>query len=212
MADFTIVLKKVIEYTDGHIGLDDYPIFDEAYRPGLNKKIIDHFWNREIGVETIDMFLLVMKRKMNEVMPIYNQFYKSQLLVIDPLITFDTTTSTTNESTSTATNESTANSKARAVSSDTPQTQLSGNEDYASGITDNVGESVNTGEATNIDSSTGDVNTRGFSGAMSDLLLRYRETFLNIDMQVISELDECFMSVWNTNDEYFSHPDIYGWW
>lgn len=212
MAEFTMVLKDVMELSP-NIGLNDYPIFDEAYRAKLNKKITDHYMNQEIGVETIDMFILVMKRKMNEIMPIYNQFYKSQLLDVDPFLTFDTTTDTLNNATSTATNASTSNSKGRAVSSETPQTQLSENGDYATGVTDNVGESINSGEAGSSDESTGNVNTKGFSGAMSDLLLRYRETFLNIDMQIISELQECFMLVWSNNDETFtrSYYSPYGW-
>lgn len=212
MAEFTMVLKDVLELSP-NIGLNDYPIFDEAYREGLNKKIIDHYWNQEIGVETIDMFILVVKRKMNEIMPIYNQFYESQLLAIDPFLTFDTTTDTENSSISTGTNGSTSNSQGRAVSSDTPQTQLSANGDYATGITDNVGESINTGEADSADESTGLVNTKGFSGAMSDLLLRYRETFLNIDMQIIAELKECFMMIWSNNDETFSRSyySPFGW-
>lgn len=215
MAEFTMVLKRVIELSPD-IGLGEYPIFDEAYRAPLNKKIIDHYWNQEIGVETIDMFRMVMKRKMNEIMPIYNQFYESQLLAVDPFITFDTTTDTANSSTSAATNNSTANSKGRAVSSDFPQNQLSENGDYASSATDNVGETANVGSADSTDESTGTVSTRGFSGAMADLLLRYRETFLNIDMQIIAELSECFMLIWSNNDETFNRSTAlpyypFGW-
>jgi hypothetical protein len=38
-------------YSD--IGLDDYPIFQEAYRETLNNKIIRHYYTREIGAETV---------------------------------------------------------------------------------------------------------------------------------------------------------------
>lgn len=51
MPSFTIQLKEIIldDYSNvADIGLDWYPIFDETYRPGLNKKIIQHYWNREI--------------------------------------------------------------------------------------------------------------------------------------------------------------------
>lgn len=205
MAEFTMYLKEVIENTDGHIGLDDYPIFDAAYRAPLNKKIEDHFLNREIGVETVDMFVFAVKRKMNEIMPLYNQFYQSQLLIVEPFITFDSSTESSNQAESIAENASTSNSVARTVQSDMPQTQLAGNEDYASSAADNVGESNNTGNANSSDSSLGSVNTRGFSGAMSDLLLRYRDTFLNIDMQIIAELEDCFMQLWSTGQE-FSNP------
>src|SRR4051794_4007521 len=57
MGTFTMPLKTAIELAPkGDIGLNDYPIFDEAYRPTLNKKITDRYLNREIGMETISLF------------------------------------------------------------------------------------------------------------------------------------------------------------
>lgn len=212
MPEFTVVLKDAIARRtadltiDECVGLDSYPIFDPAYRGPLNAKIIEHFQFREIGAETVEMFRVFVRRKMNEIMPLYNQFYESQILAVEPFITFDTTTDTENNSISTATNSSVAESKARAVSQDFPQTLLSEVGDYASDASNNVANSENTAEADTTDESTGSVNTRGFSGAMSDLLLRYRETFLNIDMQVIAELDVCFMGLWSNGDETFSYP------
>lgn len=217
MPEFTVVLRDAIARKpdsltrDQFVGLDSYPIFDEAYRAGLNNKIVDHFQLREIGLETVEMFRVFIRRTMNERMPIYNQFYRSQILTVDPFITFDTSTSTENNSTSTATNSSLANAKARAVNQDFPQTLLSENGDYASDAVNNVSESTSSGDADSTDESTGTVNTRGFSGAMSDLLLRYRETFINIDMQVIAELDRCFMGLWSNNDETFPHRWGYGY-
>jgi hypothetical protein len=65
MGTFTIPLKQVIALTGGtvtldpdtgisilvggNIGLGYYPIFDETYRDDLTGKIVDHYWNREIG-------------------------------------------------------------------------------------------------------------------------------------------------------------------
>src|SRR5690606_9817007 len=89
MATFTIELFKVVDITDGNIGLDSYPIWKSEYREPLNQKIIDHYHNREIGVETIDMFTFALRRRMNEVMPYYNELYKSTELEFDPLSTVD---------------------------------------------------------------------------------------------------------------------------
>lgn len=211
MPEYTVVLKDAIARKpdsltrDQYVGLHEYPIFDEAYREKLNDKIIDHFQFREIGLETVEMFRVFVQRKMNEIMPLYNQFYESETLAVDPFITFDTDTDTVNNSTSVATNSSLANAKSRAVDQDFPQTMLSENGDYASGAVNNVSDSTSSGEADSTDESIGTVNTRGFSGAMSDLLLRYRDTFLNIDMQVISELDGLFMGLWSNSDETFPH-------
>lgn len=210
MPEFTITVQEIFEIRgeDFNIGLDVYPIYDVAYRPILNKKILDHYWNQEIGLETVELFVFNLRRKMNEIMPLYNQFYTSQLLAVEPFITFDTDSTTNTESESEATNTGTSEAKTRAASSEPPQMQLSADEDYATGVTDNISEADNSATANSNETSTGTVNTRGFSGAMSDLLLRYRDTFLNIDVQIIEECRELFMGLWSNGDETFNH----GWW
>lgn len=78
MAKYTVELYALLE-NEYEIGLDQYPIFDERYRKDLNKKICDHYYYREIGQETPDRFRQMMRRTMNEIMPYYNQLYKSEL-------------------------------------------------------------------------------------------------------------------------------------
>lgn len=68
------------------LALDDYPIFDENYRSVLNNKIISHFYFREIGQETPDRFNHYLRMKMHEIMPYYNQLYKTTLIEFDPLV------------------------------------------------------------------------------------------------------------------------------
>lgn len=61
-----------------------YPIFDEAYKPELETKIINHFYTQEIGQETVGLFKQRLKTKMREIMPYYNQLYMSERLKFDP--------------------------------------------------------------------------------------------------------------------------------
>ena len=61
-----------------NIGLDEYPLFDENYRPILNQKIIDHYYFREIGFETAAHFRQRLKSKMSLIMPKYNRLYDTQ--------------------------------------------------------------------------------------------------------------------------------------
>lgn len=70
----------------------DYPIFDESYRKVLNKKILLHYYTREIGTETVGLWKLRLKTKMGEIMPYYNQMYKSELLEFNPLYDVDYST------------------------------------------------------------------------------------------------------------------------
>lgn len=73
-------IDAIIDSSKGNIFDFDYPIFDEAYRGILEKKIIRHYYTREIGAETFGLFQLYLSDKMNEIMPYYNQLYASELL------------------------------------------------------------------------------------------------------------------------------------
>ena len=71
---------------------EQYPIFDEAYRKPLNMKILRHYYTREICAETVGLWKLWLNNKMNEIMPYYNQLYRSELLKFNPLYDVDLTT------------------------------------------------------------------------------------------------------------------------
>lgn len=69
----------------------EFPIFDEAYRPILEKKILKHYYTREIGLETVGLWKLFLDTKLNEIMPYYNQLYKSELISFNPMYDVDLT-------------------------------------------------------------------------------------------------------------------------
>lgn len=70
----------------------DYPIFDNDYKIPLEKKIIRHFYLREIGFETVGLWKLKLNDKLNEIMPYFNQLYESELLKFNPMIDVDVKT------------------------------------------------------------------------------------------------------------------------
>jgi hypothetical protein len=249
MPSFTRKLSELInEGFEFGLGPLDYPIWDETYREGLNSKILKHYWNYEIGQETESMFRFSLNRKMNEIMPYFNQLYLSTHIQFDPLQTMNYTDFTASTDQSNGTNDRTQNladdrttsntsdttassdSNARSVSSQTPQVQLSNNEDYASSAADTTQSSSNTGHNSssatdnvthtgtdNISTSltgNGTVNRtlQGRSGpSASELLMQYRATFLNIDMMVIKELETQFMQIWDNGDEYTHSEGILGY-
>lgn len=63
--------------------------YDEAYRPVICKKILKHYYTREIGAEVVGLWKLWMNTKLEEIMPYYNELYKSALLQFDPLKDYD---------------------------------------------------------------------------------------------------------------------------
>ncbi len=210
----------VLPNYDG-IGLGYYPIFDENYRKVINGKIIDEYFNREIGTETIENFTLNLRKKMDQIMPYFNQIYKSVEIPYDALdnmrihsVGKNTIQGTESVNTDNTTG-SDSTSKARAVGSNFPQVMLSGNGDYASTGNDTNSEgTVSTtakqnSDSTNSNESSSDNLVTGYQGAASDLINKYRASLINPDTMVLAEIEECFMLVFNNGDSYTTRD--YGW-
>lgn len=103
-------LKKSVGYDDVNTVIQNaipkifsfsWPIFDESYRNVLETKILKHYYTREIGLETYGLWKLKLDTKMNEIMPYYNQLYKSALLEFNPLYDVDITRNHTGKKTGT---------------------------------------------------------------------------------------------------------------
>ena len=186
----------------------DFPIFNENYRETLEFKIIHHFYFREIGFETPALFRDFLYRRLNEIMPYYNQRYNSELLTYDPFETTKITTTgnnsgTNNQSTS-SNGSSSSNGGNSSAYSDTPQNGLSGVEDLnyltnytkdsnnASGTSTSSGTSTGNATGQFTETKTGKDGTESFMS----LLKQYRESFLNIDMEVIKDLEDLFMQIY----------------
>lgn len=86
-------VNDIITLARPNIFTFSYPIFDDNYKPTLETKILKHYYTREIGFETVGLWLLNLDRKLNEIMPYYNQLYASELLMngINPLHDIDYT-------------------------------------------------------------------------------------------------------------------------
>lgn len=86
-------LDETLEAGRQYIFDFNYPIFDPAYKPALETKILRHFYTREIGEETVGLWKLRLNARMNEIMPLYNKLYESELLAFNPLYDVDYTRS-----------------------------------------------------------------------------------------------------------------------
>jgi len=206
-----------------YIGLAYYPIFDEGYRKILNGKIIDEYYVQEIGTESVDNFVLILRKKMDQVMPYYNQLYKSQQLEFNPLLTMDIHSVGTNviDGTETvqATNKSDSDTKSesRATNLNFPQTALADNADYATSAVDsNATSEVDAtsnqeSESASNTQSNSDNHVTGYQGISSNLIVAYRNSLINIDTMVIDEIKDCFMLLNNNGDSYTPNSYYSGW-
>lgn len=225
-AQFTMRLKDLVRITGDHIGLDDYPIFNEEYRKPLNDRIKREYWLQEIAHETPDIFIWRLKLKMERIMPRYNRMYEAELLNNDPLdggrrvneTSQDGRSQNSGSNTQNSTGEGKNDSKGRTVGSDTPQTRLAGDGDYATSISDasTRGTSTNVSKSTSSSTGTNDYRNNqhslstGYNVGKGEQIARYRNTLVNVDDFVIAELSELFMGVWDGGQPRTRHYLNYG--
>lgn len=207
----------------------EYPTYYQGdAKKEFEQKILEHFWTRQIGQETVGRFLLYFRRTVREIMPYYIQRYESVDLMKDADIRpldnynmveeFQQETSDTGSATNKTNGSSTGSGleKKTRAESVTPDGSLNWalnptnpdtiSLDYASNvqqeINDNTAsetsESTGNTTSTNLGETSHKLTRRGNIGVTSyaQLLEGYRQTFLNIDMEIIEDLENCFLGVY----------------
>ena len=145
----------------------NFPIFDESYRTVLETKILRHYYTREIGLETVGLWKLKLNTKLNEIMPFYNQLYKSELIEFNPLYDVELTRErkTEGKGTKDTENSESRNGKNHADTSQSSSNTVTENgEDKGTvnGTSDGTQNQNTSGNATNMYSDTP-------QGAITDL-------------------------------------------
>lgn len=150
-------IKQIIAAAIPSVFDFDFPIFDESYRNVLETKILKHYYTREIGLETVGLWKLKLDTKLNEIMPFYNQLYKSELIEFNPMYDVDLTRDhTLNRSEQT---EQTGTETADATKNGTVDTKTSGTKTGTS--RENIDVSENQETEQNSKSDTDIKNTTG---------------------------------------------------
>lgn len=205
MSKYTVTIKNLID-NGFDFELNDYPIFDNNYRDTLNQKILYHYYENEIGLETPALFRFYLKQRMNEIMPKYNVLYVNQMKLIDNLtgnVNLTETFERENQASSITSSNSSSRSENKNLFQDTPQGNLDStsldNQSWATNLT------LNNGDINDASSSSGDTNTTenyikkiiGNNGNKYNIevLNDLKNNFLNIDMLIIDELYDLFMQI-----------------
>ena len=197
-AEFNTV-ADVLNSTWDKVFSFNFPLFDEAYRKELCIKILRHYWTREIGYETYGAWKLKLETKLCDIMPFYNQLYKSELLEFNPLFDVDFTRTTNRDSNDVMNSGSNGNSKSTDKFSDTPENGLDDVETGRYLTNANIAEN-NYGNNTNTTSNANENFWEKVQGRThrsgSKSIMEFRKTFLNIDLMIIEELEPLFMQLW----------------
>ena len=224
MAKYTMELRTVIEYTGReevenwfkdyclNNYLRDYEIESILNaniwsKDRLASKIVDHYYMREIGYETIGAFKHYAKVYMQEIMERYLPLIYSNSIEYNPLVNVDYTEEFTRNIKGTGESESSSNNSASglSVNSDTPQGQINKSQILSGKYASNTGASET--ESNINDNSTTSNNTdetylkkvkgnSGVSATAQKMIQQYRENIIAIDEQIIKELDKIFMGLY----------------
>ena len=182
----------------------DFPIFKSDYKNVLATKILKHYYTREIGYETYGLWKFKLNVRLNEIMPYFNQLYESTLLEFNPLLDVDYTRKHEGERNKEeqGKSEGTNNTINLSAYSDTPQGSVENldNGSYmtsASKTTDSTqGNNTSENKLKDVDSFLETVKGKMGGSDYSEKLMKYRQTFLNIDIMVIEALSDLFINLW----------------
>ena len=177
----------------------------------LAKKIVDHYYMREIGFETIGLFVHYAKATMQELMEEYLPLIYSSAIQYDPLVNVDYTESfqRIKEMTNNGQSDSSSSSSASSlgVNSDTPQGQISKASilagTYATNTGANENESSVSSESSNQTNSNENENytkrikgNSGVSATAQKMIEQYRANIRAIDREIIEKLGILFMGLY----------------
>lgn len=169
----------------------------------LATKIVDHYYFREIGFETDEIFKHYVKATMREIMQRYSLKIYTLFLEFDPLSNVDYIETYTKNITGTANSTTNSNNSGLTINSDTPQGQTS----KAKILEGKYASSASTGESesnVNDNASTNTVETythrmQGDNGVIitnQRLVKEFRENIILIDEEIINELNSLFMGIY----------------
>lgn len=215
LIDGGFVTREEIENIFKSYNMSDYLTQDEidvintrgTWTPQkLAKKIVDHYYLKDLGFETYAMFKHYAMIEMEEIMESKLPLIYSSAIKYDPLVNVDFTEEFTRtvEGTGLSSGTSSGTGNGLVINSDTPQGQINkadifdGN--YASSTSAN--ETETSSNSSSESSSTNEENytkkTKGNSGVSATaqkMVEQYRDNIRAIDYEIIKELNDLFMGL-----------------
>ena len=177
----------------------------------LAKGIVNHYYMRELGQETIGLFIHYAKVTMEELMEEYLPLIYSSAIQYDPLVNVDYTetfTRTANvDNTGRSVSDSTNNGESIGITSDTPQGRitkqniLAGNFATATSGTETTGAINNVTNTTSGSDSEEEYTKRirgnsGVSATAQKMVEQYRDNIRAINREIIEKLEPLFMGLY----------------
>ena len=146
----------------------------------LAKKIVEHYWVHEIGLETVGLFKHQAKVAMQEIMEEKLPLIYSASIKYDPLVNVDFTRNLRKKK-----NSQDGNADGLNVNSDTPQGQISKQSILAGNYAAGTGASEGTSHSEGSQSWTRTQRVIAVASTAQKLVQQYRENIIMIDRDIL---------------------------
>ena len=206
MSKYTLELRYL--YEDENFNLFDFPynLYNNDLKPWFEEKFYQHFMFYEIGFDTIGMFKQRLMSKLNDIYPYYKQLYETEIRSkgIDFMLNKDLKESYVRELTSNSNSNQESNVTSNSLSTAGQLTpSLIANSQKIDKFMDSAQKDNSSSNSTSSGESTGNskeeytLTSQGNIGITSsaELLTKWRETLLNIDLMIIEECNDLFMQI-----------------
>lgn len=180
----TIELREVVKDCDIFDRCDPFPIWDENHRGELEKKIIEHYYFRQIGFETVGRFKFYLNARMREIMPRMIKIWKTTQYKYNPIENYNMREKMTDDRS--------AKGEQLNKYNDTPQTKLDGLLDgtYLTNAGHNTEKSE--GRDVHIGERSGNIGVT----TTQQMIEQERKITIDVDMMIIDELHDLFLGVY----------------
>ena len=206
MSKYTLQLRYI--YEDEKYNLFDFPynLYDNDLKPWFQEKFYQHFMFYEIGFDTIGMFKQRLMSKLNDIFPYYKQLYETEIRTkgIDFMLNKDLKESYVRELTSNSNSNQESNVSSNSLSTAGQLTpSLIANSQKIDKFMDSAqkdntsSNSISSGESNGNSKEQYTLTSQGNIGITSsaELLTKWRETLLNIDLMIFEECNDLFMQI-----------------
>lgn len=206
MSKYTLELRYL--YKDEKFDLFDFPynLYDNDLKPWFEEKFFQHFMFYEIGFDSVAMFKQRLMSKLNDIYPYYKQLYETEIRSkdIDFMLNKDLKESYTRELSSNSNSNQESNVTSNSLSTAGQLTpSLIANSDKIDKFMDTAqkdngsSNSTSTGESTGNSKEEYTLTSQGNIGITSsaELLDKWRQVLINIDLMIFEECNDLFMQI-----------------
>ena len=218
MSKYTLELRYL--YEDENFKLFDFPynLYNNDLKPWFEEKFYQHFMFYEIGFDTIGMFKQRLMSKLNDIYPYYRDLYETEIRSknIDFMLNKDLKESYVRELTSNSNSNQESNVTSNSLSTagqltpsliansqkidkfmDSAQKDNSSSNSLSSGKTNSNSKEENTLTSQGNSKEEYTLTSQGNIGITSsaELLTKWRETLLNIDLMIFFFFYDLFMQI-----------------